>query len=96
MNLKEHINVSTYFNNTKELFGFDANFSNLLNHVQLSFDNYKGLMSSITGFGMFKKIPPIDDAKNYIELGISDGKLSLKPTCVLNSKNTLSAQIQYE
>lgn len=95
MNLKEHINVSTYFNNTEELFGFNANFSNLLNHVQLSFDNYKGLMSSITGFGMFKKIPPIDDAKNYIELGISDGKLSLKPTCVLNSKNTLSAQIQF-
>lgn len=95
MNLKEHINVSTYLNNTEELFGFNTNFSNALNHVQLSYDNYKGLMSSITGIGMSQKIPPLKDAKNYIELGISDGTLSLKPTCVLNSKNTLSVQIQF-
>ena len=70
MNLKEHINVSTYLNNTEELFGFDINFSNALNHVQLSYDNYKGLMSSITGIGMSQKIPPLKDAKNYIELGM--------------------------
>lgn len=97
MNLKEHVNISTNLGSYHpEIFGFSGNQAeNLLGHVTLNYDSYKGLMSSIVGFGLMGKIPNKKDAKFYIELGFVDGQLSLTPGCVFNSKSTLSGGINF-
>jgi hypothetical protein len=97
MNLKEHVNVTTSFNQENEIFGYNLNTpgENLVNHLALNFDNYKGLMVSIVGIGLNGKIPKDKDAKFSIELGFIDGKLSVKPSCVFGSKSTLSGGLNF-
>ncbi len=94
MNLKEHINVTTSYEDNDEFFGANLNWMSLLNYVTLSYDSYKGLMPAISVNGS-RQIPNKQDAKFFIELGISDGTLSLKPSCVFGSKTTLSGGIQF-
>lgn len=94
MNLKEHINVTTSYENNDEFFGANFNWMSLLNYVTLSYDSYKGLMPAISVNGS-RQIPNKQNAKYFIELGISDGTLSFKPTCVFGSKTTLSGGIQF-
>jgi hypothetical protein len=93
MNLKEHINVTPNLSNYYEFFGIDPNGSgaNALNHISLTYDNYKGLMSSIVGVGFSGRIPKRQSSKLFIEIGFYDGDLSLSPTCQFDSKSTTLA-----
>lgn len=97
MNLKEHINVTPNLSNYYEFFGLDPNGSgaNALNHISLTYDNYKGLMSSIVGVGFSGRIPKKQSSKLFIEFGFYDGNLSLSPTCQFDSKSTTLACLNY-
>jgi hypothetical protein len=95
MNLKEHVVVSPSFNNNKELFGFNLiNFINV-NKVILTYDNYKGLFVDFSGDGFQKTIPKNTHSKFQLELGISNGNLSLNPTYALNLDNKFSGRLNF-
>ena len=59
MNLKEHVNLMTNLGSYyPELFGLSGDEAqDLLGHVSLSYDSYKGLMASIVGLGAKARIP---------------------------------------
>ncbi len=94
MNLKENIHITPNLSNYYEIFGLSTN-QNLLDHVSLSYDNYKGLMASIVGVGFKSRIPKKEDSKFFIDLGFCDGQLSVNPTCVFGSKSTLSGGLNF-
>jgi hypothetical protein len=95
MNLKEHVVVSPSVRLDGEFFGFHPDTLLISPKIQLTYDNYKGLLPSISGSALQSRIPLNQKSKFHLELGISDGTLSLNPTYALNSDNKFSGNLSF-